>query len=197
MNMVFCFLSRLWYNAKCAERDRQQREKYIEKGKRDMLVSTIISVIVYIVSVVGMWMTFRKAGRMGWLSIIPIVNTVVICMIGWQKIWPVVVEVIVSAFGAILLVLGLFMAFFNELATLFSSGAILAAFVFGAIMIVIAMIFYIIMTNRLSKSFGHGAGYTVGLILIPFIMYLILGFGESEYLYEKKRGFRTNDPTPE
>jgi hypothetical protein len=47
---------------------------------------------------------------------------------------------------------------------------------------VINIIFAIWMTNLLSKSFGQTEGFTVGLILLPFIFYPILGFGEAKYL---------------
>ena len=33
------------------------------------------------------------------------------------------------------------------------------------------------LVNLLSKSFGQGAGFTIGLIFLPFIFYPILGFG--------------------
>lgn len=36
-------------------------------------------------------------------------------------------------------------------------------------------------TNLLSKSFGNGAGFTIGLIFLPIIFYPILGFGSSTY----------------
>ncbi len=36
-------------------------------------------------------------------------------------------------------------------------------------------------TNLLAKSFGKNEGFTVGLILLPFIFYPILGFGGAEY----------------
>ena len=36
-------------------------------------------------------------------------------------------------------------------------------------------------TNLLSKSFGKNEGFTVGLILLPFIFYPILGFGNADY----------------
>lgn len=36
-------------------------------------------------------------------------------------------------------------------------------------------------TNLLAKSFGKNEGFTVGLILLPFIFYPILGFGNAEY----------------
>jgi len=36
--------------------------------------------------------------------------------------------------------------------------------------------------NLLSKSFGQGAGFTLGLIFLGFIFYPILGFGDYAYL---------------
>ena len=35
---------------------------------------------------------------------------------------------------------------------------------------------------KLAKAFGKGSGFTVGLILLPSIFYLILGLGDSKYL---------------
>ncbi|MGH7241841.1 MAG: DUF5684 domain-containing protein [Phycisphaerales bacterium] len=39
----------------------------------------------------------------------------------------------------------------------------------------------IVVHNDLSKSFGKGIGFTVGLILLPMVFYPILGFGEAKY----------------
>lgn len=36
-------------------------------------------------------------------------------------------------------------------------------------------------TNLLSKSFGKGIGYTIGLIIFPFVFYPMLGFGNAQY----------------
>ncbi len=44
------------------------------------------------------------------------------------------------------------------------------------------IIFAIWMANLLSKSFGKNEGFTVGLILLPFIFYPILGFGDASYV---------------
>lgn len=45
--------------------------------------------------------------------------------------------------------------------------------------------------NMLSKSFGKTEGFTVGLILLPFIFFPILGFGAAKYLgpYGDKAAF--------
>lgn len=37
------------------------------------------------------------------------------------------------------------------------------------------------MTNLLSKSFGKDEVFTVGLILLPFVFYPILGLGDAKY----------------
>ena len=39
----------------------------------------------------------------------------------------------------------------------------------------------IIITHGLSKAFGHGAGFTLGLIFLSLIFLLILAFGSSQY----------------
>jgi hypothetical protein len=38
------------------------------------------------------------------------------------------------------------------------------------------------MLNLLSKSFGHGVGFTLGLLFLGFIFIPVLGLGESKYI---------------
>lgn len=44
------------------------------------------------------------------------------------------------------------------------------------------LVILIMVYNDLSKSFGKGVGFTVGLIFLPFIFMLILGFGSAQYV---------------
>ena len=46
---------------------------------------------------------------------------------------------------------------------------------------IVNIIFVIWLYNILSKSFGHDEGFTVGLLLLGFIFWPILGFGKSKY----------------
>lgn len=46
---------------------------------------------------------------------------------------------------------------------------------------IVNIVFVIWMYNRLSKSFGYDAGFTIGMILLPFVFWPILGFGKAEY----------------
>lgn len=45
----------------------------------------------------------------------------------------------------------------------------------------VGLVLGIWMYNLLSKSFGHGVGFTLGLIFLPIIFLPILGFGDSKY----------------
>jgi hypothetical protein len=46
---------------------------------------------------------------------------------------------------------------------------------------VVNIIFVIWMINLLSKSFGKGVGFTLGLIFLSFIFIPILGLGNAKY----------------
>lgn len=43
-------------------------------------------------------------------------------------------------------------------------------------------VFAVWLYNLMSKSFGKEEGFTVGMILLPFIFWPILGFGSAKYL---------------
>lgn len=61
----------------------------------------------------------------------------------------------------------------------------------------INIVFSIWVINLMSKSFGKEEGFTVGMILLPFIFWPILGFGSSKYLgpsaAEAQNPFGNND----
>lgn len=47
---------------------------------------------------------------------------------------------------------------------------------------VVNVIVSIILRHKMSKAFGHGVLFTLGLIVFPYIFMLILGFNGDEYL---------------
>lgn len=59
------------------------------------------------------------------------------------------------------------------------------------------IIFIVWTINLVSKSFGQGAGFTIGLIFLGFIFWPVLGFGSYQYLgpsAAEAGGLRPNDP---
>ena len=56
--------------------------------------STVGSIIVYLITVIALWRVFSKAGRPGWLAIIPIVNLIVLIQISGYSGWLVLLYII-------------------------------------------------------------------------------------------------------
>ena len=46
---------------------------------------------------------------------------------------------------------------------------------------IVNIIIWIIVSLDLAKSFDHGVGFAIGLIILPWLFYIILGWGESQY----------------
>lgn len=44
------------------------------------------------------------------------------------------------------------------------------------------IVFSVWLLNLLSKSFGKSEGYTVGMIVLPFVFFPLLGFGDARYI---------------
>lgn len=98
--------------------------------------------IILILSIIGKWKLYIKAGKPGWAAIIPIYSTIVMLEIVGKPIW----------------------------------------WLFLIIFPCTSFIFFIWTTNLLSKSFGQSEGFTIGLLVFPFIFYPVLGFGNYQYI---------------
>lgn len=107
-----------------------------------MAACLIPALIVGIISLIGMWKVYEKAGKPGWACIIPIYSHIVLLEIVGKPIWWIILLLV------------------------------------PCVNIVVAV--WII--NLLSKSFGQSEGFTIGLIVLPFVFFPILGFGNYQYL---------------
>jgi hypothetical protein len=47
---------------------------------------------------------------------------------------------------------------------------------------IVGIVFSVILMIELAKAFGKDVGFAIGLILLPFIFFLILGFGSAKYI---------------
>jgi hypothetical protein len=56
--------------------------------------SVIVGIVGYIIVVILLWRIFSKAGRPGWLAIIPIVNTIVLIQISGHSGWTILLSLI-------------------------------------------------------------------------------------------------------
>ena len=108
----------------------------------------IILVPIILISLIGAWRIFSKAGQPGWAILIPIYNMYVYTKVLKRPKW------------WILLYFVILVPEVGKPATFFVT---------------------IIDALRLAKLFGKSAGFSVGLILLHFIFYPILGLGSATY----------------
>ena len=126
-------------------------------------VLLVIVLILGIILIIARWKIFTKAGEPGWKALIPFYSyytQIKICApvtIFWIYLGCTIVS--------------------NILARLGNSFLSILSMVVSLVAIVMSVFSYI----KLSKAFGHGIGFAVGLLLLNPIFMLILAFGSDEY----------------
>jgi hypothetical protein len=129
-----------------------------------------IGFLLWLFIAICRWIVFQKAGQAGWKSLIPIYDTFVQLRIIQRPQWWGYLIIGVSIIQVILTYIQDGDANNTMSLQFMSSIATLVSFVFS-----------VRITHGLSQSFGHGVGFTLGLLFLPFIFYPILAFGSSTY----------------
>lgn len=151
-----------------------------------LLGTMMISIcVIYIFVIIAFWKIFTKAGEKGWKSLIPFYNFyVALKIVGMSGMW------LFALIAATILQTTVFYVALGDRANAYINGEIglpqdVATNVW-VILTIVLLIFVSLYVNirfyyRLSKAFGKGVGYTIGLIFLPEIFTLILGFGSAKY----------------
>ena len=136
-----------------------------------LLTTVIISLTVYVLLIIAMWKIFTKAGEKGWKSLIPFYNAYIYYKIAGMKnyFWIVICAAFV----------------YSIVQSAAGQNSTIAGIV-GLIYGILTMVIGIMHCYKLAKSFDKGIGYTLGLIFLPNIFTLILGFGKAEYVGNKE-----------
>lgn len=131
------------------------------------LLFLLVFLAMIVVSAIGLWKIFEKAGYEGWKAIIPVYNLVVLLEIVGKPTWwafliltnllPLILKYTLGVDPIMLMLLNLVTTAISTTLTVW-------------------------MYNMLSKSFGKDEAYTVGLFFVPFVMLPILGYSKSQYL---------------
>ncbi len=140
---------------------------------------TIIGLVVSILMIVAGWKIFEKAGEKGWKALIPIYNLYIFFKIVKMEKWFFAILIVSFLAGFIPGVMGVNT---SDLSTAISiSGNIGFALFISVAASIFAIVVDVIHSIRLSKAFGHGGAFAVGLIFLTVIFALILGFEKSKY----------------
>lgn len=131
-------------------------------------VVALVLIIWYVLQVIAIWKIFNKFGEPGWKAIIPVYNTYILYKATWntKMFWVNIVLGVIASLGKI-----------GE-----GTSMETAVFWISLIAIIAVAVISIMMANKMSKAFGHGIGFTLGLIFLDPIFKLILGFGSSRYI---------------
>lgn len=130
------------------------------------LTSILTLTINFIISIIPWWMIFNKAGKAPWKAAIPIVNKLTILEICNINLYYLLIYVAY--------LLSCFINLGTLLTILFSlANSILSIFI----------------CINLSKYFGKGIGFTLGLIFFPTIFSFILALDSSKYMLNNSEVF--------
>ena len=128
----------------------------------------VLFILFYLLQIIAQWKLFTKAGEGGWKSLIPVYNYYTLFKITWSRT-----------------------AFFVLAALLVGSALFLqntdSGFcqVSGKICSALASLVTIIETYKVSRAYGHGFPYFLGLFFLEPIFVMILGLGSSRYVGKK------------
>ena len=142
-----------------------------------------VSLIMGVLLIIAGWKIFEKAGEKGWKILIPIYDVYILFKICGIKNWFWVMFG-VSIITAIMM--GVNMPPYIEDAygyhinydVLMDYPVYLTATVIACVS---GIMFTVAIAIKLAKAFGKGIGYTLGIIFLPNIFTLILGFGKAKY----------------
>ena len=130
----------------------------------------VVSVVPAILQLIGQWKTYKKMGEPGWACLVPYYNIYVVCKRCSKMIY---FKMLIGGTIAMTVASLFFIA---------GDGAAL----FGALIYIATYIVLIVAVAKMygdwSRCFGYSTGFAVGMFFIPWIFFMILGFGNCEYL---------------
>lgn len=119
----------------------------------------------------ALWRILAKVGMHDWAIFIPVYNVYCLFKLAFE-----------DALVSMLLYIGF--GFWGMLLDMVSLHA--TPFIAGVFLICMAVL-CIGLVYRISVNFGHGAGYTLGLILMPYLFVFLLGWGNDDYVRDRKK----------
>lgn len=135
-----------------------------------LIILFLMAVCLLILTVIGYWGVFCKAGEKGWKVLIPFYNEYLLFKIAWKP--------------SVCLFKWLCLFLYEVVSVTLNAGVLLDTLQFALPSIAFGLT--VTLYYSLSRAFGHGFGYTVGIMFLPFIFVPLLGVGRSRYIRPDK-----------
>lgn len=130
----------------------------------------IFIIAIFICDIVGAWKTVDRLGGRGWSQIVPVFNAYELGTVSGVDRSLVIAYTALTGCTVAATILG---SSFGDMGTTIMGLVGFGTFIIGCIV-----------ANGVAKRFGKGTGFTVGLVLLPVIFYMILGFGSTDPVEE-------------
>ena len=148
------------------------------------LISDLISLAITVFMCVVMWKINEKAGEPGWACLIPFYSNWINCKVAKKKwlFWPMLANAVIMFISLIVLIFGITLAFVSAIdgsIEMNSTGLLIGSLLVFGITCIASIVFNVIYSDGLSKAFGQGIGFTIGLIFLPNIFKAIIAFSKN------------------
>lgn len=133
------------------------------------IIAVIAIASAYAFYVIPLYFIFQKAGEKGFKAIIPFYNFYTYIKIYWKPyiFW---ITLLLAAVSSIFQILSI---------VFYGSSSIF--YIISSLTAIPGCIVSILTAIKVSKAFGRGGGFALGLIFFSLIFTYILAFGKSEY----------------
>lgn len=140
----------------------------------------LLNLALAVMSIIGMWRMFTKAGEHEWGAIIPFYNRYLLFKISDMKNWFWAELVLSIVYGASLIAFVLFLigVLISSFSTVDYNSALNGtgiSFIIVIISAVLLFILHIVRNIRLARNFHLGGGWVVGFLLLPGVFFMIVG----------------------
>jgi hypothetical protein len=120
-------------------------------------ITSILVILIVISLIVAFWKVLKKAGRSGWIAIVPFYNLWTLSEIGSQPGW----------WGLLII---------------FSYGWLDSKEkIIYRLFSLICFVIYVQISQSVARNFKKSSFFGVVLAILPFIGYPILGYGQATY----------------
>ena len=152
-----------------------------------ILSSIWVPLLSYIITSAGEWFILEKAGESGWKGCIPVYRIYILFKLFWEKKYFFLYLAAQFVFG-----IAMFFAYF-QLALYIVAQASDNGFVYDISGIGVLGIFLVVLwiinlilkwlyLRNITKAFGAGTLFTVGMFFFPGIFMLILGLSDKYFM---------------
>lgn len=152
-----------------------------------LMFFVFFALVLWVLLIIARWKMFTKAGEAGWKSIIPIYADYICFKLYWDVrnfliLLGVSCLTFVFSFAS-----GGFAVNSNGDVVFYGGNAVFTVLTWVAT--IVAFVWSVRLSLKTAAAYGKGIGFGIGLILLPNIFTLILGFGSARYVGPQVDGF--------